>query len=148
MLGVEDYGTLLRTHVLVPQRLQLEPDDHLRAITSNRLVSWNHDIVPDYLRTKMNPELENEENLIDMDRNNKGICTKYLHRLSDNSANDLVSRQTQTLNKHVDSLMQTLPTVDKSNEMLDKVGDRRACVGQWVKTHRDGHDVRSVPVNV
>ncbi|VDM51986.1 unnamed protein product [Angiostrongylus costaricensis] len=103
--GHEDHGALLRSHVLVPQRLQLEPDAQLQALTSYRVHSWNHDVVPDYLRTKLNPDMESEELLLEQDRNQKG--------------QDVISKQITHLNKYVDLLLQSLHSSDRAhNENL------------------------------
>ncbi|ETN70370.1 hypothetical protein RB195_016475 [Necator americanus] len=103
--GHEDHGALLRSHVLVPQRLQLEPDQQLQALTSYRVHSWNHDVVPDYLRTKLNPEMESEEMMLEQDKNQKG--------------QDVISKQITHLNKYVDLLLQSLHSSDRAhNENL------------------------------
>ncbi|KAJ1358021.1 hypothetical protein KIN20_016322 [Parelaphostrongylus tenuis] len=103
--GHEDHGALLRSHVLVPQRLQLEPDSQLQALTSYRVHSWNHDVVPDYLRTKLNPDMESEELMLEQDRNQKG--------------QDVISKQITHLNKYVDLLLQSLHSSDRAhNENL------------------------------
>ncbi|XGW13227.1 hypothetical protein V3C99_013676 [Haemonchus contortus] len=103
--GHEDHGALLRSHVLVPQRLQLEPDPQLQTLTSYRIHSWNHDVVPDYLRTKLNPEMESEEMMLEQDRNQKG--------------QDVISKQITHLNKYVDLLLQSLHSSDRAhNESL------------------------------
>lgn len=42
---------------------------------------WNHDVCPDYLRTKLTPELENEEAQLENERNMRGVetvCSYYL----------------------------------------------------------------------
>ncbi|WKX92900.1 hypothetical protein Q1695_010713 [Nippostrongylus brasiliensis] len=107
--GHEDHGALLRSHVLVPQRLQLEPDQQLQALTSYRVHSWNHDVVPDYLRTKLNPDMESEEMMLEQDRNQKG--------------QDVISKQITHLNKYVDLLLQSLHSSDRthSENMAEKL---------------------------
>ncbi|EPB76191.1 hypothetical protein ANCCEY_04726 [Ancylostoma ceylanicum] len=99
--GHEDHGALLRSHVLVPQRLQLEPDQQLQTLTSYRVHSWNHDVVPDYLRTKLNPEMESEEMMLEQDKNQKG--------------QDVISKQITHLNKYVDLLLQSLHSSDRAH---------------------------------
>uniref|UniRef100_A0A0K0D718 Mediator of RNA polymerase II transcription subunit 8 n=1 Tax=Angiostrongylus cantonensis TaxID=6313 RepID=A0A0K0D718_ANGCA len=138
--GHEDHGALLRSHVLVPQRLQLEPDAQLQALTSYRVHSWNHDVVPDYLRTKLNPDMESEELLLEQDRNQKGKlywCSDVFlffvevkleavfvgatkeYFLAFFSGQDVISKQITHLNKYVDLLLQSLHSSDRAhNENL------------------------------
>lgn len=42
-------------------------------MTQGRVVAWHHDVVPDYLRTKLNPEIETEETYIEKERDSKGL---------------------------------------------------------------------------
>lgn len=48
----------LRNYVLFPILLSQDPDPHLEKLTEGRVMSCNHDLVPDYLRTKPEPEVE------------------------------------------------------------------------------------------
>ncbi|KAK0411209.1 hypothetical protein QR680_005541 [Steinernema hermaphroditum] len=85
--GIEDHGAFLRQHLVVPQKLVPDIDPQLVAMTQNRVQVWNHDTLPDYLRTKLNPEVEQDENSID----------------STKSA-DQIGRQITTMNKHIDMM--------------------------------------------
>lgn len=92
--GVEDYGALLRTHLLVPHRLSNEIDTNLQEATSNRVHCWNHDVAPDYLRTKLTPEMEADEAQLDNEKNTRTF--------------DQVNKQILAMNKHVESLLSAL----------------------------------------
>ncbi|KAK7502260.1 hypothetical protein BaRGS_00006624 [Batillaria attramentaria] len=48
----------LRNYVLFPVLLSQDADPHLEKLTEGRVMSCNHDLVPDYLRTKPEPEVE------------------------------------------------------------------------------------------
>eukprot|EP00045_Choanoeca_perplexa_P001659 m.21107 g.21107 ORF g.21107 m.21107 type:complete len:190 (+) comp11096_c0_seq1:66-635(+) len=48
----------LHNRLVLPQRLTADLDEHLQAVTENRLQRFTHDDAPLYLRTKLVPELE------------------------------------------------------------------------------------------
>ncbi|KJH48353.1 hypothetical protein DICVIV_05529 [Dictyocaulus viviparus] len=61
----------------------------------------------DYLRTKLNPDMESEELLLEQDRNQKG--------------QDVINKQITHLNKYVDLLLQSLHSTDRAhNENLNE----------------------------
>uniref|UniRef100_A0A0B6ZSV2 Mediator of RNA polymerase II transcription subunit 8 n=1 Tax=Arion vulgaris TaxID=1028688 RepID=A0A0B6ZSV2_9EUPU len=49
---------LLRNYVLFPILLSPDRDPHLEKLTEGRVLAFNHEVVPDYLRTKPEPEVE------------------------------------------------------------------------------------------
>ncbi|GFS61528.1 mediator of RNA polymerase II transcription subunit 8 [Trichonephila inaurata madagascariensis] len=51
----------LRNRILLPLVLSPDRDDELVKLTENRVHAFNHEIVPDYLRTKPDPEVESRE---------------------------------------------------------------------------------------
>ncbi|CAL1295552.1 unnamed protein product [Larinioides sclopetarius] len=51
----------LRNRVLLPLLLNPDRDEELAKMTENRVQAFNHEIVPDYLRTKPDPEIEARE---------------------------------------------------------------------------------------
>ncbi|XP_067002972.1 mediator of RNA polymerase II transcription subunit 8 isoform X2 [Anabrus simplex] len=48
----------LRSLTVLPLRLSPERDEELMRLTENRVSTFSHDLVPDYLRTKPEPEVE------------------------------------------------------------------------------------------
>ncbi|TKR86472.1 hypothetical protein L596_011060 [Steinernema carpocapsae] len=89
--GHDDYGAFLRQHVVVPQKLNPDLDQDLVVMTQGRVHVWNHDTLPDYMRTKLNPEVEADENSID----------------STKSA-DQIGRQINQMTKHIDLILNTM----------------------------------------
>ncbi|KAH9499934.1 mediator of RNA polymerase II transcription subunit 8 [Bulinus truncatus] len=51
---------LLRNYVLFPILLSPDRDPHLEKLTEGRVLAFNHEVVPDYLRTKPEPEVEDK----------------------------------------------------------------------------------------
>jgi len=52
----------LRKYTALPILLSADRDEDLVRMTENRVASFNHDLVPHYLRTKPEPEVENKYN--------------------------------------------------------------------------------------
>lgn len=52
----------LRSRVLLPLLLSPDRDEELAKLTEGRVQAFNHEMVPDYLRTKLEPEIEAIEN--------------------------------------------------------------------------------------
>lgn len=50
----------LRSLTVLPLMLSPDPDDELLRLTENRVPAFTHDLVPDYLRTKPDPEVEHK----------------------------------------------------------------------------------------
>lgn len=50
----------LRNYSVLPLMLNPERDEELARITENRVSALSHDIVPDFLRTKTEPEVEHK----------------------------------------------------------------------------------------
>ncbi|XP_053214559.1 mediator of RNA polymerase II transcription subunit 8-like [Panonychus citri] len=48
----------LRNRILLPLLLAPDRDEDLATLTEGRVVAFNHEMVPDYLRTKLEPEIE------------------------------------------------------------------------------------------
>jgi mediator of RNA polymerase II transcription subunit 8 len=56
----------LRNRIVLPLLLSPDIDEELAKLTEGRVQSFNHDMAPDYLRTKPEPEIESKENTIQL----------------------------------------------------------------------------------
>ncbi|CAK5074001.1 unnamed protein product [Meloidogyne enterolobii] len=92
-IDFDDNAKLLKMTQLVPQIVSLEHDNTLQEITEGRLSTFDHNIVPILLRTKLKPDVEDEELSIDRDRLSKQID---------------VNKQIKSINSHVDMLCSKL----------------------------------------
>nr|SVE94632.1 EOG090X0JK2 [Simocephalus serrulatus] len=57
-----DKTPLLRNLIVLPLVLSPDPDEELKQATEGRVVAFSHDITPDMLRTKPDPEVEQRQN--------------------------------------------------------------------------------------
>ncbi|KRX51070.1 Coiled-coil domain-containing protein 47 [Trichinella murrelli] len=59
-----DRASHFKNYVFLPIKLSVEVDADLEAATENRLHAWTHAVVPDYLRTKPDPQVEQKDQQI------------------------------------------------------------------------------------
>lgn len=92
----------LRNRILLPLLLNPERDEALAKLTENRVQVFNHEMVPSYLRTKPEPEIEQQERAIQ----SKMVASN--------------AEQTQkSVNNTNKILTQTLDTVKQFREQLE-----------------------------
>lgn len=65
-----DKVPLLKALTVLPLSLNPETDQALGTMTEGRLNCFNHEVVPDYLRTKPVPEVENKHSVVEMRASN------------------------------------------------------------------------------
>lgn len=84
----------LHNRVLFPLLLSPDIDEELMKLTEGRVQSFNHDMVPDYLRTKPEPEIEAKESVI-----NGKVCNLSADQSQKQltSANKIVNNMTDLI---------------------------------------------------
>ncbi|XP_061895422.1 mediator of RNA polymerase II transcription subunit 8 [Entelurus aequoreus] len=95
-----------RNQVIIPLVLSQDRDDDLAKLTELRVPIFNHEIVPDYLRTKPDPEVEEQEKQLSVEAARIGP--------------EAAQKQIQTLNKLCSNLLEKLsnPRDDRDAESL------------------------------
>ncbi|KAJ7386492.1 mediator of RNA polymerase II transcription subunit 8 [Desmophyllum pertusum] len=83
-----------RNLVLLPLLVQQEPDPDIQKATDGRVQAFNHEVVPDYLRTKYDPEIEASE--------------QKLEAMAASVPPDQAQRQIATLNELATNLIDTI----------------------------------------
>uniref|UniRef100_A0A3P8UIX9 Mediator of RNA polymerase II transcription subunit 8 n=1 Tax=Cynoglossus semilaevis TaxID=244447 RepID=A0A3P8UIX9_CYNSE len=93
-----------RNQVIIPLLLSPDRDDELAKLTEQRVSVFSHEIVPDYLRTKPDPEVEEQE--------------KQLSTEAARIGPELAQKQIQALNKLCSNLLEKLnnPRDDRDTE--------------------------------
>lgn len=90
----------LQNYSIIPLRLGQDDDQFLNSITESRLMSLNHAIVPDYLRTKPDPDVEQIERQLTFEAS---------------SYSDLTA--VKNLNKHCDKMLEKIRFVSQNSKI-------------------------------
>ncbi|KAG7488253.1 hypothetical protein MATL_G00032190 [Megalops atlanticus] len=93
-----------RNQVIIPLLLSPDRDEDLAKLTEQRVPVFSHEIVPDHLRTKPDPEVEEQE--------------KQLSAEAARIGPEVAQKQIQTLNKLCSNLLEKLnnPRDDRETE--------------------------------
>ncbi|XP_051752396.1 mediator of RNA polymerase II transcription subunit 8 [Ctenopharyngodon idella] len=93
-----------RSQVIIPLLLSPDRDEELAKLTEQRVPVFSHEIVPDHLRTKPDPEVEEQE--------------KHLSAEAARIGPEVAQKQIQTLNKLCSNLLEKLnnPRDDRDSE--------------------------------
>ncbi|KFD65683.1 hypothetical protein M514_09620 [Trichuris suis] len=90
---------LLRNQILLPTRLSMDIDAELQNLTENRISCWSHAVVPNYLRTKPEPQIEQKDQQV------------HVHVQQRMSNPDSVQKQINSFNRCVNSVLDILSTI-------------------------------------
>lgn len=88
-----------RNLVLLPLLVQQETDPDIQKASDGRIQAFNHEVVPDYLRTKYDPEIEESE--------------QKLETMAASIPPDQAQRQKETLNELANNL---IAVIDSARE--------------------------------
>ncbi|XP_078515847.1 mediator of RNA polymerase II transcription subunit 8 isoform X2 [Lissotriton helveticus] len=92
----------LRNQVIIPLILSPDRDEEIMRLTEGRVPVFSHEVVPDHLRTKPDPEVEEQE---------KQLSTEAA-RLTPDAA----VKQIQSLNKMCSSLLEKINKEERESE--------------------------------
>uniref|UniRef100_A0A8C5WN28 Mediator of RNA polymerase II transcription subunit 8 n=2 Tax=Elapidae TaxID=8602 RepID=A0A8C5WN28_LATLA len=93
---------LLRNQVIIPLVLSPDRDEEIMRQTEGRVPVFSHEVVPDHLRTKPDPEVEEQEKQLSTDAARIGT--------------DVAQKQIQSLNKMCSNLLEKINKEDRESE--------------------------------
>jgi len=73
-----DKALNLRNQTILPLRLSPEKDEELLRLTEGRIPTFAHDLVPDYLRTKLEPQAEQKMMQLEAKAANVNVDTSHV----------------------------------------------------------------------
>jgi len=98
----------LKGLTVLPLSLSQEKDQNLLTTTEGRLAYFNHEVVPDYLRTKPDPEVEGKHYQVDLRVNQTN--------------QDTVNKQAATLTKMANHVLDLVSTARDDWEASERSG--------------------------
>jgi len=116
--SVRNILPLLRTNSIIPMCLSPENDSNVEQLTERRLSIFNHDVMPQLLRTKNLPEIEERERLLNTNSNTN---SNTFNRTISNP-NEIYTRVQELnllLNNISDLFRHTKDATDKSDKQFD-----------------------------
>ncbi|KAL4237057.1 mediator of RNA polymerase II transcription subunit 8 [Mactra antiquata] len=99
----------LKNQLLLPLLLHPDPDENLRKLTEGRLLFFNHEIAPNYLRTKLEPEVEEK--------------TQQLVTKAQQTTQEQTQKQLNNLNKVTSNL---LDIINSTREEWDNESSQKS----------------------
>ncbi|XP_066481418.1 mediator of RNA polymerase II transcription subunit 8 [Tiliqua scincoides] len=93
---------LLRNQVIIPLVLSPDRDEEIMRQTEGRVPVFSHEVVPDHLRTKPDPEVEEQEKQLSTDAARIGT--------------DVAQKQIQCLNKMCLNLLEKISKEDRESD--------------------------------
>ncbi|XP_027459665.1 mediator of RNA polymerase II transcription subunit 8 isoform X5 [Zalophus californianus] len=93
---------LFRNQVIIPLVLSPDRDEDLMRQTEGRVPVFSHEVVPDHLRTKPDPEVEEQEKQLTTDAARIGA--------------DAAQKQIQSLNKMCSNLLEKISKEERESE--------------------------------
>uniref|UniRef100_A0A8C6W1S0 Mediator of RNA polymerase II transcription subunit 8 n=1 Tax=Nannospalax galili TaxID=1026970 RepID=A0A8C6W1S0_NANGA len=93
---------LFRNQVIIPLVLSPDRDEDLMRQTEGRVPVFSHEVVPDHLRTKPDPEVEEQEKQLTTDAARIGA--------------DAAQKQIQSLNKMCSNLLEKINKEERESE--------------------------------
>lgn len=118
----------LRNRIFLPLLLNPERDEELVKLTENRVPTFNHEMVPNYLRTKPEPEIEEKERQL---YQNKSATLM-------NSSADQLTKQITALNKIVSNMVEAVKNV---REDWDTTESTLKASQPVTSSHQDTHSI-------
>jgi len=111
----------LRSNSIIPMCLSPENDPNVEQLTERRLSIFNHDFMPQLLRTKNLPEIEERERLLNSNSsaNNNNPTTFTRPMSTTNEVHLRVQELNSLLNSISESFRHTKEVTDKSDKQFD-----------------------------
>lgn len=100
----------LRNRILLPILVHPERDEDLVRVTENRVQAFNHEVVPNYLRTKPEPEIEEKE--------------RHLYLKASNMNPDVGNKQVTATNKIVNNILDSIRSSREEWDSSESSGGR------------------------
>jgi hypothetical protein len=110
---------LLRANSIIPMCLSPESDPNVEQLTEKRLAIFNHDFMPQLLRTKNLPEIEERERLLNTNSLNNNSNTFNRSITTPNEVHLRVQELNSLLNTISELFRQTKDNTDKNEKQFD-----------------------------
>jgi hypothetical protein len=117
--SVRQHLPLLRTNSIIPMCLSPETDPNVEQLTERRLAIFNHDFMPQLLRTKNLPEIEERERLLNTNSVNANPNSFNRPITNPNEVHLRVQELNTVLNTISELFRQTKENTEKSEKMFD-----------------------------